>query len=85
MEPNTVSWVERPPNMINVALTRAKEALYIVADLNYLSDRNSILSKLAEYCADIDKLRRAGGGLSRALQLDGWPGLDPRRPALYRS
>lgn len=75
MEPNTVSWVERPPNMINVALTRAKEALYIVADLNYLSDRNSILSKLAEYCADIDKLRRAGGArveLYSWMVVQGW-------------
>lgn len=69
MDPRTVNWVEKPPNMVNVALTRAKEALYIVADLNYLSDRNSILSKLAEYCSDIDKLRRAGGA---RVQLYSW-------------
>jgi very-short-patch-repair endonuclease len=50
-------WVESPPNLVNVALTRAREALYVVADFDYCARQTGVLKQLALYCADIQTLR----------------------------
>jgi very-short-patch-repair endonuclease len=50
-------WVESPPNMINVSLTRAREALFVVGDLDHCAQQDGILRKLALYCRDIQLLR----------------------------
>lgn len=50
-------WVEYPHNLINVAITRAREALYVIGDLDYCMRQKGILRKLALYCKDIQLLR----------------------------
>lgn len=50
-------WVESPPNLVNVALTRAREALFVVADFDYCLQQEGILKKLAEYCKEVQVLR----------------------------
>lgn len=50
-------WVESPPNLINVAITRAREALFVVGDTDYCLQQEGILRKLALYCRDIQLLR----------------------------
>jgi superfamily I DNA and/or RNA helicase len=50
-------WVESPPNLINVAITRAREALFVVGDIDYCLQQEGILRKLALYCRDIQLLR----------------------------
>ena len=50
-------WVESPPNLVNVALTRAREALFVVADFDYCLQQEGIIRKLALYCRDIQLLR----------------------------
>jgi len=50
-------WVESPPNLINVAITRAREALLVVCDFDYCKKQEGLLRKLALYCDDIKKLR----------------------------
>ena len=50
-------WVESPPNLVNVALTRAREALFVVADFDYCIQQEGILKKLAEYCKEVQVLR----------------------------
>lgn len=51
-------WVENPHNLINVAVTRAKEALFVVGDLKLCGQQEGILGKLVKYAETISKLRK---------------------------
>lgn len=57
IESGSAVWVGTPPNLVNVALTRAREALIVVANLDYCAGIPGILSDLAQYCRQIDLLR----------------------------
>lgn len=50
-------WVETPPNLINVSITRAREALFLVGDIDFCCNQDGILRKLGLYCKDIKLLR----------------------------
>ena len=52
-----IRWVENPPNLINVAVTRAKELLYVVGNIEECSKQQGILGELAKYVQTIDLLR----------------------------
>lgn len=78
IEPGSAKWVESPHNLVNVSLTRAKLALHVVADFAFLKAQTGILKHLAQYCSDIDLLRRTS---NEELLLFSWmvmEGLDPR-------
>ncbi len=71
-------WVESPPNLINVAITRAREALFVVGDIDYCLQQEGILRKLALYCNDIELLRKTSDA---ELELFSWmvvKGWDPK-------
>ncbi len=75
-------WVESPPNLVNVALTRAREALFVVADFEYCLQQEGILRKLALYCKDIQLLRDTSPAeleLFSWMVVKGWePRIHPR-------
>lgn len=75
-------WVESPPNLINVALTRARDALFVVADFDYCLQQEGILRKLAIYCRDIQLLRDTSPAeveLFSWMIVQGWtPKVHPR-------
>lgn len=50
-------FVEKPHNLINVAVTRAREALFVVGDLAYCERQEGILGKLVKYVRTVSKLR----------------------------
>jgi very-short-patch-repair endonuclease len=52
-------WVGSPPNLINVAVTRARDALFVVADLGYCQKQDGILGELVRYCGDVEALRKS--------------------------
>lgn len=54
---NAARWVENPRNLINVAITRAREALFFVADYGACRRQPGILGKLTTYIEDVAKLR----------------------------
>lgn len=56
MKPGSFKWLNEPPNRINVAITRARELLFVVADIDYCARQQGILRDLALYCKDIRKL-----------------------------
>ena len=67
--PSACRWVESPPNLINVALTRAREALFVVADFDYCAQQEGVLRKLAAYCRDVQLLRETSPA---ELELFSW-------------
>lgn len=77
-------WVESPPNLINVALTRARQALFVVADFDYClqQEPSGILRKLADYCNDVQTLRDTSPAeleLYSWMIVEGWsPEIHPR-------
>jgi very-short-patch-repair endonuclease len=63
------SWVEKPPNLINVAVTRAREALFLVGDLSVCRQQPGILGKLAAYAERVELLRKTS---REELELFSW-------------
>jgi very-short-patch-repair endonuclease len=51
------NWVGNPPNLVNVAVTRARNSLYLVGDILSLSKRRDVLGELARYSQVVDMLR----------------------------
>lgn len=45
----SVKWINKEKNIINVAITRAKELLYVVGDLSYLSTKTGISKDFSDY------------------------------------
>lgn len=67
--PGAGRWVENPPNLINVAITRAREALIVVADFDYCLRQEGLLRTLALYCNEIQLLRESS---KAELELYSW-------------
>ena len=82
MTPGAQAFVQEPPNLINVALTRARHALYIVADLDFLLRQplGSKLHELATYCRNIEILRETSPA---ELELYGWMVLQGWTPEVH--
>ncbi|MDP6650592.1 MAG: AAA domain-containing protein, partial [Gammaproteobacteria bacterium] len=80
--PSASRWVESPPNLVNVALTRARQALFVVADFDYCMQQDSagILRKLAEYCRDIQLLRDTSPA---ELELFSWMTVEGWTPKIH--
>jgi very-short-patch-repair endonuclease/KaiC/GvpD/RAD55 family RecA-like ATPase len=57
MSDGAAQWVGNPPNLVNVAVTRARDELYLVGDLEGITGQKSILGKLARYAKTVEKLR----------------------------
>jgi len=81
MPDETISWVENPKNLINVAITRAKEALFIVSDFNVCRRQKGILGNLIEFTEGVDRLRSIG---TAHLNLFSWMILQGWAPEIYR-
>jgi very-short-patch-repair endonuclease len=54
---NASRFVGKKTNLVNVAITRAKDSLYVVGDFTMLSKRQDILGDLAKYAQVIETLR----------------------------
>jgi very-short-patch-repair endonuclease len=52
-------WVEYPHNLINVAVTRARESFYFVADYDECRIRPGILGRLTRYVETVESLRKS--------------------------
>ncbi|MDA3937815.1 MAG: AAA domain-containing protein [Spirochaetia bacterium] len=71
----TIRWVQKPKNLINVAVTRAREALFIVSDFNICRRQNGILGNLIHFTEGVDHLRSIGVAhlnLFSWMVLQGW-------------
>ncbi len=71
-------FVENPHNLINVAVTRAKEGLFVVGDLTFCGRQEGILGKLVKYVKTVALLRKTS---LYELELFSWmvvQGWDPQ-------
>lgn len=62
-------WVENPKNLINVAVTRARIALFVVADFDICRLQEGILGELIKYVETVQKLRETS---KEELELFSW-------------
>ncbi|MEA4970135.1 MAG: AAA domain-containing protein [Candidatus Pelethousia sp.] len=53
----TAKWVESPPNLVNVAITRARESLILVGDIVACRLQDGILGDFARYAENVELLR----------------------------
>lgn len=75
MQQSTIDWVETPHNLINVAVTRARDALFVVGDYEVMRRQKGILSKLAKYVEDMEKVRSSSPAeviLLTFMGMEGW-------------
>ena len=71
----SIRWVEDPHNRINVALTRARDANFIVGDFEICRNLPGILGKLVDYCETIELLRETSPAelyLFSWMMIKGW-------------
>jgi len=73
-------WVESPPNLVNVALTRAKYVLHVVADLEFCKQQDGVLRSLAMYVDDIETLRQTSPA---ELELFSWMMVENMQPKVH--
>jgi very-short-patch-repair endonuclease len=78
--PSACRWVESPPNLINVALTRAREALFVVADIDFCKRQEGILRQLAKYVDEIQLLRDTS---KAELELFSWMVVEGITPEVH--
>ncbi len=73
-------WVENPHNLINVAVTRAREALFVVGDLKYCGQQDGILGKLVKYVETVSDLRKTS---PYELELFSWMVMEGWNPEVH--
>ena len=73
-------WVENPKNLINVAVTRARLALFVVCDYDLCRAQSGILGDLVKYVETVEKLRQTS---QYELELFSWMVVQGWNPAVH--
>jgi very-short-patch-repair endonuclease len=73
-------WVENPKNLINVAVTRARTGLLVVADFDVCRAQPGILGELIKYVDTIERLRKES---AEELELFSWMVVQGWRPDVH--
>ena len=77
MSEGAVRWVEQPSNLINVAVTRARDAFYLVADIQMCQLRPGLLGKLSSYVQKVERIRKSSYAELEFYSLMVMHGYDP--------
>lgn len=75
MQQSTIDWVETPHNLVNVAVTRARDALFVIGDYEVMRKQKGVLGKLAKYVEDMEKVRSSSPAevlLFTFMGMEGW-------------
>ncbi|TVP83803.1 MAG: hypothetical protein EA347_11840 [Thioalkalivibrio sp.] len=67
--------LDASPGLFAIALTRAREAFHLVADVEYCLEQDDLLRELAAHCQDLCRLRQDSPdaeGLFTGMLLEGW-------------
>ncbi len=77
MVQSTIDWIQKPHNLINVAITRARNSLIVVGDFITMNKQVGILKDLYEYIEDIEKTKRTSPAEYKLLTYLGVQGIKP--------
>ncbi len=77
---NTIQWVGNP-NMINVAVTRAREGFFFIADFGVCRRQPGILGHLTRYVEDVENLRKTS---EQELELFSWMVMEGWDPEVHK-
>ena len=80
MPSESIGWAEKPPNLVNVALTRARNALFIVADFDCFAQQKGIFKDLGEHCRNVQLLRDTS---LAELELYSWMLMEGWKPRIH--
>lgn len=67
--------VDRSVDLFAIAMTRARAAMYVIADLEFCLEQEFLLRELAVHCQSLGRLRQDSpdaAGLFAAMLLEGW-------------
>jgi very-short-patch-repair endonuclease len=84
IKPTGIRFMEEPPNLVNVAVTRAREALFVVGDLDFCRNQKGIIGELIKYCDGIQKIRDAEYTSNEEMALYEWMVLDNIQPEVHQ-
>lgn len=81
MTPGSAKWVEEPRNLINVAITRARQGLFVVADFAQCRPQPGILGSLIKYVETVELLRQTS---LEELDLFSWMSVQGWNPQVHK-
>jgi hypothetical protein len=81
MSPGAARWVEEPKNLINVAITRARHGLFVVADFAQCRAQPGILGNLIKYVETVELLRTTS---MEELDLFSWMTVQGWNPQVHK-
>jgi hypothetical protein len=79
--PGAARWVENPKNLINVAVTRARLALFVVGDFPACKALPGILGNLVKYVETVELLRKTS---MEELELFSWMIVQGWNPSVHK-
>jgi len=81
MTAGAARWVEEPKNLINVAITRARQGLFVVADFAQCRAQPGILGNLIKYVETVELLRKTS---LEELDLFSWMTVQGWNPQVHK-
>jgi len=81
MTAGAAHWVETPKNLINVAITRARQGLFVVADFAQCRSQPGILGSLIKYVETVELLRKTS---LEELDLFSWMTVQGWNPQVHK-
>lgn len=77
MKQSTIDWIQTPHNLINVAVTRARNSLIVIGDFITMKKQVGVLKDLSEYIDDIELTKRSSVAEYKLLTYLGMQGIKP--------
>jgi superfamily I DNA and/or RNA helicase len=81
MTASAARWVETPKNLINVAITRARMGLFVIADFAQCRSQTGILGSLIKYVETVELLRKTS---LEELDLFSWMTVQGWNPQVHK-
>jgi len=78
MKKSTIDWIQKPHNLVNVSITRARDSLIVVGDFITMKQQTGILKDLSDYIDDIEITKNTSIAEYKLLTYLGMQGIKPK-------